>query len=377
MPGSTAPRIPFFGAGRENTELAAPLAALFARVTQSDRLLNGPEVASFEIRAAAAAGRAHAVAVNSATDALYFALAGLGIGPGDEVLVPAYSFVASAACILRAGARPVFVDVLDAGTEGAPATMDLEDAARRIGPRCRAMIWVGLFGGTGDPAPLEAFAETHGLALIEDASQSFGAAWGTRPAGSAGRAAVFSFDRNKLAGAPGTGGALVTDDPALAGSARMLRYHGVRDGHYVTAGQNSQMSSLTAAILELKLAHQARWRTRRAEIAARYDEVLDGLPVTRLRWPDPVHHVHHKYVLLTDAPERLAPALGAAGISTRRHYATPLPAEPVFAAYRDGAGWPVANAMAARALSLPIHAQLTQDELTRVTAALSDCITRL
>lgn len=363
--------LPFFGSGRENAEQAAPMARIFSRVMASGKLLNGPEVFAFEDAIAKAAHRDHAVAVGSATDALYFALVAHGIGPGDSVLVPAYSFVASASCVLRAGATPIFVDVLSADADGAPGTMDLDDAARRIDPACRAMIWVGLFGGLDDPAPIQAFAEAHNLVLIEDASQTYGAAWGDQPAGAMGHTAVYSFDRNKLVGAPGTGGALVSNDPKVAKTAGALRYHGVGRGGYTRLGNNSQMSSLTAAILQFKLGLHPGWTARRNQIARAYDAALSDVSATVLRWPAPVRHVYHKYVFLTDRRAELATHLELAGVPTKRHYSTPLPREGVFAAHiPENAQWPVAEDMASRALSLPIYAQITDDEVQHITQTL-------
>lgn len=369
-------RLTFFGSGAENAEIAPRLAAEFGRVMASGRILNGPEVPRFEARIAALTGRAHAAAVNSATDALFFALRAGGIGRGDEVLVPAFSFVASASAVLRAGARPVFVDVtapqaaVAAGT--APCAMDLADAARRLTPRSGGLVWVDLFGGMADPAAATDFAARHGLFLLEDASQSFGAAFGPVPAGRLGHASVFSFDRNKTLGAPGTGGAVLTDDAGLDARVRALRYHGIGEDGFATLGYNSQMSSLTAAILELKLDHHAAWTARRREIAARLDATLGRLPLHCLAWPDDCRHARHKYVLLCPARAGLEAHLHAMGVPTRRHYPRPLPREPLFAeAISEAARFPVAEALAEQALSLPLHAQLGTDDVAHIASTVA------
>lgn len=371
-------RLTFFGAGAENAAIAPCLVAEFSRVMASGQILNGPDVDQFEARIAALAGRTHAAAVNSATDALFFALKAGGVGPGDDVLVPAFSFVASGSAVLRTGARPVFVDVrapdAAATAEGcAPCTMDLAAAERRLTSRTWGLVWVDLFGGMGDPEPVTDFAARHGLFLLEDASQSFGARFGPTPAGSFGQTSVFSFDRNKTLGAPGTGGAVLTDDPELDARVRALRYHGVGDDGFVTLGYNSQMSSVTAAVLSLKLDHHATWAARRGAIAARLDAAFGGLPLLCLAWPDSCLHVHHKYVLLCPQRSGLEAHLRAAGVPTRRHYARPLPREPVFAELvPPDARFPVAETLAAQALSLPIHAQLRDDEVERIAHTVID-----
>lgn len=368
--------IPFFGAGRENVSIEDQLQREFSRIMHEGKLLNGPEVFKFEDRLAQKTGRAHAVAVNSATDALYFALKGMGVGAGDEVLVPAYTFVASAECILRAGATPVFVDVVDPreSNYAAPATMDLACAERAITPRTKAMIWVGLFGGIGDPAPIQAFADTHRIGLLEDASQSYGASFGAHKSGGLGRASVFSFDRNKLVGAPGTGGALMTDDPDIQEAARSLRYHGVaKGGKYANLGFNSQMASLTAAILNLKMDMHDAWTERRGAVASRYDEVLGSLPVEVLTWPDEVLHVRHKYVFLTEKRDELEAHLKTAGVPTKRHYGTPVYQEPVFSqVVPQDASFPVAYRLSETALSLPIYAQMSDQEIDHVTNSIAE-----
>lgn len=367
--------LPFFGAGRENVSIEEKLQRVFSRVMHEGKLLNGPEVFSFEDRLKELTGREYAVAVNSATDALYFTMKGLGIGPGDEVLVPAYTFVASADCISRAGATPVFVDVIDPrdSNYGAPATMDLAMAEKAITPRTKAMIWVGLFGGIGDPSPIEGFAKANNIALVEDASQSYGARFGSHASGAMGDASVFSFDRNKLVGAPGTGGAVLTDNPDIYEHARSLRYHGVaKGGKYANLGFNSQMSSLTAAILSLKMDLHDGWTERRNAIAKRYDDVLGSLPVEVLTWPEQVLHVRHKYVFLTEQREALEAHLHANGVPTKRHYGTAVYKEPVFEnAIADDADFPVSRRLSDMALSLPIYAQMTDGEVDRVVNSIA------
>ncbi len=358
----------FFGAGRENEGLSDVLSAEISRVLATNNILNGPDVVEFEDRIAQIAQRRHCIAVGSATDALFFAMKAHGLGPGDDVLVPAYSFAASASAILRTGATPVFTDI------SLPHfTMNLEDAAKRITPSTKAILWVGLFGGYVDPDPITAFASAHNLILIEDAAQSFGTEWDGTHAGGLGETAIFSFDRNKVLGAPGTGGALVTDSDEIATMARSLRYHGKSGADYVNLGYNSQMSGITAAVLNIKIDQSETWRKRRAFIASAYDEALANQPVTTLTWDPKCTHAHHKYVFVTSDRKGWAEHLKEAGIPTRIHYETPLHREPVFERDAQNAlPCLVADELSQTALSLPIYAQITDAELDHITSVLRD-----
>lgn len=354
--------IPFFAAAREYAELKAEIDAALSTVMASGQALQGPAVAAFEAAVAARAGRKHAVAVGSATDAIYFALLSAGLGPGDEALAPAISFVASASPILRAGAIPVFCDVLPNGA------MDLADAARKTTDKTRAVVHVDLFGGMSDPGPVEAFAEERGLALIEDAAQAFGASYRGRPAGSLGFASAFSFDPTKVLSAPGSGGMALVDDDAVAARLRGLRLHGRSDQGFAELGYNSQMSSLTAATLGVKLGRHDAWTDRREAVAAAYDAAFADLPLELDPPAAGVRHARHKYVVRSDMRDALADSLAHLGVPTRIHYSRPIYREPAFAHLRPAA-CPEAERFAARALSLPIHAQLTTGEIERVVAA--------
>jgi len=358
--------IPFFGAGRENEELSDILSVEIARVMATNQILNGPDVHEFEARIAQISNRKHCVAVGSATDALFFAMNAHGIGPGDDVLVPAYSFAASASAILRTGASPVFADIASP-----QFALNLEDATRRVTPATKAILWVGLFGGYVDPGPIKAFANNHDLILIEDAAQSFGTEWKGTHAGSLGETSIFSFDRNKVLGAPGTGGAMVTNDDEIAAMARSLRYHGKQGADFAQLGFNSQMSGVTAAVLNIKLDHSKVWRNKRETIARAYDDVLADQPVTVLTWDPECTHAYHKYIFITEDRDAWKAHLKAAGISTRVHYETPLHREPVFQNYAENRlPCPVSDQLSKTALSLPIYAQITDDELDRITTAL-------
>ncbi|MGA2471216.1 MAG: DegT/DnrJ/EryC1/StrS family aminotransferase [Solirubrobacteraceae bacterium] len=358
--------IPFFAGEREYAAHGEVLIGLVAAVLAGGQTLQGPAVEAFERALATAAGRANAVAVGSGTDALFFALRALGIGAGDEVLVPALSFIASASCVLRAGARPVFVDVDD------EYLIDLGCARALAGPRTRAVIAVDLFGQMPDPGPLDALAAAAGIAVIEDAAQALGAERAGRRAGSLGRVSCVSFDPTKPLAAPGSGGALLCDDDALAARARSLRWHGrASDGAHRELGYNSQLSEAAAAVLGWKLGREPSWRARRQQIAASYDAALYGTALERPPRRDPSGHAFSKYVLRSPARDELRAALHAAGVPTRIHYPRPLHQEPLFAC---AASCPVAERASAEVLSLPIHAFLGDAEVARVCRTLGAAV---
>ena len=355
--------IPFFGVAREHRELAdAGAFAALEAVLLSGAMLQGPAVAALEARIAARLGRAHGVAIGSCTDGLFFALTALGIGPGDEVLVPALSFIASASCIRRTGATPVFVDIVGDGH------IDWDAAAASVTTRTRALLLVQLFGTMTDPAVAEGFAARHGVALVEDFAQGFGAVRDGRAAGSIGAASVTSFDPTKVLSAPGSGGMLVTDDVALAGRVRGLRLHGMDAArNFAELGYNSQLPTLAAALLAAKLDRIDDWRARRARVSAAYCAGLADLPLDCLDAAAVGFHAHHKYVLLSDRRDAIRRALADAGIETRVHYPLPMPHEPMFG---DPRAFDAARAFAARALSLPIYPHLRDDEVARIIAAI-------
>jgi len=356
------PTIEFFGSSGDYAELGPEIDGRVRTVLASGQVLQGAAVARFEERVAEAAGRRHAVAVGSGTDALFFALRAAGIGTGDEVLVPSVTFVASASAIVRTGAKPVFVDMAQL------SEINLAAAARLVSPHTRALVHVHLFGGMNDPRPIENFVERHGLLLIEDFAQSFGASYSGRRAGSLGFAGATSFDPTKVIGAPGSGGALVTDDEEVAAKARRLRLHGKSGAQFAELGYNSQLATVGAAILDLKVDYHKQWTNRRRDVAERYVGGLRGLPVQF--WPSDARtdHVWHKFVLLTDHRDALAAFLEHQGIPTRVHYERPLHREPLFAATQTDEEFPNAMEYCRRTLSLPIHSHLSREAVEHVIA---------
>jgi dTDP-4-amino-4,6-dideoxygalactose transaminase len=357
--------IPFFGLDREFEALREPILERVEDVFRSGRLLQGPWIAELEGRLAALAGRRHAVAVNSCADALYFAFAALGIGPGDEVLVPDFSFAATASSVLRTGAVPVYVDI------GERYELDLEHAAELVSPSTKALVYVDLYGRMGDAAALERFAANHDLLLVEDAAQTLGAAREGRAAGSVGAISCFSFDPTKVVSAPGSGGALLTDDDAIAWAVRTLRQHGKSPaGTFDRIGQNAQMSSIVAAVLSVKLDHEERWLRARQATAAAYTATLASLAAAA---PEPAadrEHVFHKYVVRVKGRDAVRAALEQRGIATLVHYDAPLSALPFASASPKRGGGERAARFAREVLSLPIHAHLRPEEVERICEAL-------
>ncbi|WP_165189024.1 DegT/DnrJ/EryC1/StrS family aminotransferase [Caulobacter soli] len=336
-----------------------------AEVLSSGKLILGPVVESFEEQLADACGRRHAITVGSCTDALFFALQALDIGPGDEVLVPDVSFIATASAVVRTGARPVFVDVDE------NCHLDLNLAAELVTPRTRALMFVQLFGAMGDPDAIEAFAVRHKLAVVEDGAQGFGARFGQRRCGSVGNISALSFSPMKVLSAPGNGGAVLTDDDAYAATVRRLRYHGRESARFVELGYSSLLPSIAAAVLSLKLVEQDRWAARRTEIAQRYIKGLEGLPIELPRCVPGMHHVWHKFTVALAGRNALGASLKSAGVPTMVHYPLPLHREPLFEPWEDRA-FPRACAHAARTLSLPIHAHLSDEEIKHVVSATAE-----
>lgn len=351
--------VPFYGPKREYEAHRKEFLSRVDEALETGMWLQGDPVSDLEERIAKRTERDHAVAVGSCTDGLFFALRSLGIGSGDQVLVTALSFVASASAIVRTGAEPVFVDVDD------HYGLDLDEAANAVADDTQAIVDVNLYGGMRDPQRVEAFAREHEIALVEDAAQSFGAAYDGRPSGSVGDVSCVSFDPTKVLAAPGSGGMVLTDDPDVADTLRSLRWHGKSDGSADRLGYNSQLPSSTAAVLDVKLDHLDDWIEERQAIARRYREGLaphvDRVPDP----PDPVRHVYHKFVLETSQRDGLREHLEDHGIGTGVHYPRILPEEPLFD-HESPDAYTEARRASRRVLSLPIHPFVTDDEVDYV-----------
>ena len=329
------------------------------------RYVGGPEVAAFEREFAAYCGAGQAVGVANGTDALELILRGLGVGPGDEVIIPTNTFVATAEAVCAAGAIPRFVDV-DPDT----LLLDPDAVADAVGPRTAAIIAVHLFGAVAPMEPLRALADRHGLALVEDAAQAHGARYDGRRTGGLGHAAAFSFYPGKNLGALGDGGAVVTDDTALADRVRELADHGRRRGdrdHHDQIGRNSRLDTLQAALLSVRLGTLDAENAARRRVLAYYREHLPAtcVPVA----VDPrVEPVGHLAVVRTERRRALTEAFTAAGVGWGVHYPVPCHLQPAFTGLPGPAGrqLPVAERAAERIVSLPCSPTLGEDGIERV-----------
>jgi dTDP-3-amino-3,4,6-trideoxy-alpha-D-glucose transaminase len=356
--------VPILDLARTRARIDAELAARFRRIFDESSFVLGPEVREFEqafadyLEVAACAGLANG------TDALILALRALGLAPGDEVIVPAFSFFATAEAVALLGGRPVFCDV-------DPRTLNLDpkDAAARIGPRTVGILGVHLYGRPFDLDAILDLRGRHGLWVIEDAAQAHGARWRGKRVGGFGRLAAWSFYPTKNLGAFGDGGALTGDEPVLVERARRLGNHGQTSRyHHVAIGTNSRLDSLQAAVLNCRLTLLDADNARRREIAARYLRHLAG--VGDLRFPaDPpeAEPVYHQFALLTARRDELQRHLAAHGVGSAVHYPTPLHTQPAWEGIDIGAGeLPVATAAAREVLCLPIFPELTDAEADRV-----------
>jgi dTDP-4-amino-4,6-dideoxygalactose transaminase len=309
--------------------------------------------------------------VANGTDALILALRALGVGPGDEVILPANTFVATAEAVVHAGAAPVLADI-----DPATGSLDPEDAAARVTSRTRVLVPVHLFGQPAAMDELLALAAAHGLAVVEDAAQAHGAEHRGRPVGSLGHAACFSFYPSKNLGAYGDGGAVTTGDRALAERVRAYADHGSLPGRpHGVVGYNSRLDSLQAAVLNAKLPHLPMWNRRRAAAAERYRERLRGLDGIRLLDTLPqTMPVYHLYVVRVAGGhrDRLREHLGRSGIQTGIHYPVPVHLLPAFRWLGLGPGsLPRAEAAAGEILSLPMYPTLEPGEIDRVAEAVA------
>jgi len=367
--------IPLVDLARQHATLKPELMRAMERVLDSTRFILGPEGEALEKELAARCGVRHAVGVASGTDALRVALASLGVGPGDEVITPAFSFIASSSTIAMAGATPVFVDV-----EPDTVTMDPTAVERAITGRTRAIMPVHLYGHPATLDALSRLARAHGIALVEDAAQAIGASWQGRPVGSWGDAACFSFYPTKNLGACGDAGMIVTDRDDVAARARRLRHHG--DGgryRHLELGWCSRLDELQAAILRVKLGHLREWIEARRRVAARYRAGMAGLalalPVDRPQ----AHHVYYLFTVRHPRRDAFTRALADFGVGTAVHYPIAVPDQPMFRSLPESGaagGWPESARAAREVVSLPCYPELRDDEIDTVIKAVHEACRR-
>ncbi len=400
--------VPLLDLKRQNLALEPELKAAFERVLRSGHYILGPELLALEKDLAQFLGVKHALGISSGTDALLLALMALNLGPGDEVLVPAFTFFATAGCVARTGATPVFVDVC-------PACFNLDpaDAAKKITPRTKALIPVHLFGQAADMDALLALAAKHRLALIEDAAQSLGARHSGRPVGSLGLAGAFSFFPTKNLGALGDAGLLTTNDDAFADRAAILRVHGMKPKyHHQLVGANFRLDALQAALLRVKFPHYADYTRVRQANAAFYTARLSQTPGIAPARPESCHahpnyqaagqggdgspsrpsslkitlpaacpqheHIWNQYTLRVHGPGRrdaLLAHLQSRSIGAEIYYPITLDQQPCFQDNsRGGDTCPNSHLLASEVLSIPIFPELTPAERDEVAAAIADFV---
>jgi dTDP-4-amino-4,6-dideoxygalactose transaminase len=346
--------------------------AAVAGVCDSQRFIGGPEVENFEKEVAAYLGVPHAIGLSSGTDALLIALMALGVGPGDEVITPTFSFFATAGCVTRVGATPRLVDI-------DPATFNIDPASLEaaITPRTKVIIPVHLYGQCADMDAVMALAARHGIVVLEDAAQAIGSTHKGRPAGSIGRAGCFSFFPSKNLGAFGDAGMLTTTDETLAHEVRLLRNHGAEPKYFhKRIGGNFRLDALQAAILRIKLPHLDGWTKGRQANADRYDALfrergLLGRVTLPARAPDR-NHIFNQYVIRMADRDAVRARLDARGIGTEIYYPVPFHLQECFAplGYRKG-DFPAAEAAAAETLAIPIYGELTEAQQREVVDAIA------
>jgi dTDP-4-amino-4,6-dideoxygalactose transaminase len=364
-------QIPFFDVPAGYAELRDELDDAARRVMASGQYILGPEVTAFEDEFAAYCDVRHAIGVGSGLDALRLILLAYGIGPGDEVLVPSNTFIATWLAVTQTGATPVPV-------EPDPATHNVTAAGieAAITPATKAIMPVHLYGQPADLAPIAALGRERGIAVIEDAAQAQGARARGRRTGGLADAAGFSFYPGKNLGALGDAGAITTDDDQLAERARMLRNYGSKvKYHHDLAGLNSRLDSLQAAFLRVKLRHLDEWNDRRRAIAELYLSRLEGLDEIVLPavadWAEPVWHL---FVVRHADRAALRDRLAEAGVDTIIHYPIPPHLTGAYAAAFEGRRLPIAERLAGEVLSLPIGPHLAHEDAERVATAVRDAV---
>jgi dTDP-4-amino-4,6-dideoxygalactose transaminase len=367
--------VPLLDLEAQYRPLREQILAAITRVCDSQRFIMGPEIDGLERELAAMLGIRHAVAVSSGTDALLLALMTLGIGPGDEVVTPTYSFFATAGCVVRVGARPVLVDI-------DPVTYNLDPAQTiaAITSRTKAVIPVHLYGQSAELDPIMDAANRAGVPVIEDAAQAIGGTYKSRPLGGIGALGCFSFFPSKNLGAFGDAGLVTTNDDRLAEKARLLRTHGMKPRYYHhLVGANFRMDALQAAVLRVKLPHLDGWTEGRRRNADRYRTLFReaGLDGAIALPPEPAdrRHIYNQFVIRMPERDALKSHLDQHGIGTEIYYPVPFHLQPCFEnlGYRRGA-FPQAERAAAETLAIPIYGELTEAQQRIVVTAIDQFV---
>jgi dTDP-4-amino-4,6-dideoxygalactose transaminase len=357
----------FLDLAAQNGPLQEQLAAAFQRVTASNRFIMGPEVEAFEQEAAEYLGVEHAIGVSSGTDALLLSLMVLGVGPGDEVVTTPFTFISTAASIVRLGARPVFVDI-----DPFTYNLDVSRLEEAITERTRAILPVHLYGQPCDLRTLRGICAGRGIPMVEDAAQAIGAHVGGLRAGAVGAFGCFSFHPSKNLGAFGDAGLVTTRDALLADRARLIRHHGESTRYvYETIGGNFRLDALQAAILRVKLRYLDGWTEGRRRNADLYDSLFEEAALPQDLLLPPLRaadgHVYHQYVVRTPRRDALREHLLRNGFPCMVYYPHPLHLQCCFADLGYAAGsFPQAERAAQQVLALPVYAELERSRIRQV-----------
>lgn len=356
--------VPFVDLSAQHRLLAPELQRAISAVLERGDFILGEDVRAFESEFARYCEAQYAVGVSSGTAALELALRAFGIGPGDEVLTAANTFIATAAAISHSGAKPVLVDIDPQGYN-----MDVSRMEAALTERTKAVIPVHLYGHPADMDPILEIAKRHGLVVIEDACQAHGARYKGKRVGSLGHAAAFSFYPTKNLGACGDAGMVVTDDPEVAERIRMLRDHGQKDKYrHTLLGYNHRLDTLQAAVLRVKLKYLDQWNLARRQNAHLYNRLLDGCPVIMPKEADWCECVYHLYVVRVQDRDALRAHLQDKGIATGIHYPVPIHLQPAYQQLGYGKGsFPLTEQRCEQVLSLPLYAELGPAQIEYVT----------
>src|SRR5688572_21209430 len=363
--------VPLLDLKAQYEPLRAQILEAVTRVCDSQRFILGPETQALERELAATLGVVDAIGVSSGTDALLVAMMALGIGPGDEVITSTYSFVATAGCITRLGARPVLVDI-----DPETYNIDPDGVARALTPRTRAIVPVHLYGHSADMVALLTMARDANVPVIEDACQSIGATWHGRQTGAMGRIGCFSFFPSKNLGAFGDAGLVTTQDPALAAEIRLLRGHGAQRRYYHDrVGGNFRIDELQSAVLRVKAPHLPEWTAARRRNAGRYREMFAAHGLTEVVLPVEragAFHIYNQFVVRLPQRDAVKDHLQANGIGCEVYYPVPFHLQACFRDLGYAAGaFPESERAAAETLALPIYGELTEAQQLRVVSTIA------
>lgn len=354
---------------RQYIEYKNEIDAAIAGVIEKTAFINGPDIKLLENELASFSGASHAIACSSGSDAISIALLAMDVEPGDEILCPAFTFIATGTMISIVGAKPVFVDV-----DPVTFNLDPEKIEEKITSRTKGIIAVSLYGQCADFDKINAIAEKHGLWVLEDGAQSFGAEYKGKRSCTLTNIATSSFFPAKPLGCYGDGGAVFTSDPEIAEKISMIRNHGQEKRyHHKMIGVNGRMDTLQAAILRVKLKYFANEIKQRNRVADSYSELLENVVETPVVLDDNLS-VWAQYTIRTDQRDELREKLSKDDIPTAVHYPMPLPRQEAFAHLEQGDDFPVSNKLSERVMSLPMHPFLTYDEIEFISKKIKEAI---